>query len=42
MIPGVGPEPDKENVPEGIAPDAKGNIYGAEVALKNLTKYVRN
>jgi streptogramin lyase len=41
MIPGVGPEPDKENVPEGIAPDAKGNIYGAEVALKNLTKYVR-
>ena len=42
MIPGVGPEPEKENVPEGIATDAKGNIYGAEVALKNLTRFVRN
>jgi streptogramin lyase len=41
MIPGVGPEPDKENVPEGVAADAKGNIYGAEVALKNVTKYSR-
>ena len=41
MIPGVGPEPDKENVPEGIAADLKGNIYGAEVALRNVTKYVR-
>ena len=42
MIPGVGPEPEKENVPEGIATDTQGNIYGAEVALKNLTKFVRN
>jgi sugar lactone lactonase YvrE len=41
MIPGVGPEPDKENLPEGIAPDADGNIYGAEVAMRNLTKFVR-
>jgi hypothetical protein len=41
MIPGVGPEPEKENVPEGIAVDAQGNIYGAEVALKNVAKYVR-
>jgi DNA-binding beta-propeller fold protein YncE len=41
MIPGVGPEPEKENIPEGIASDANGNIYGAEVALRNLTKYVR-
>ena len=42
MIPGVGPEPEKENVPEGIATDARGNIYGAEVALKNVVKYSRN
>jgi DNA-binding beta-propeller fold protein YncE len=42
MIPGVGPEPDKENVPEGIAVDSEGNIYGAEVALKSVTKYRRN
>jgi DNA-binding beta-propeller fold protein YncE len=41
-IPGVGPEPDKENVPEGIAADGKGAIYGAEVALKSVTKFVRN
>jgi sugar lactone lactonase YvrE len=41
MIPGVGPEPDKENVPEGIAVDAGGNIYGAEVALRNVTKFSR-
>ncbi len=42
MIPGVGPEPDKENVPEGIAVDSNGNIYGAEVALRNVTKFSRN
>ena len=41
-IPGVGPDPDKENVPEGVAADGKGSIYGAEVALKGVTKYVRN
>jgi sugar lactone lactonase YvrE len=41
MIPGSGPEPDKENIPEGIAVDARGNIYGAEVALKSVTRYVR-
>jgi streptogramin lyase len=41
MIPGVGPEPEKENVPEGVAADGQGNIYGAEVALKNVAKYVR-
>jgi hypothetical protein len=40
-IPGSGPEPDKETVPEGVAVDARGNIYGAEVALKNVTRYVR-
>lgn len=41
-IPGVGAEPDKENVPEGIAADSKGAIYGAEVALKSVTKFLRN
>jgi 6-bladed beta-propeller protein len=41
LIPGSGPEPDKEAVPEGVAADAGGNLYGAEVALKNLTRYVR-
>jgi hypothetical protein len=41
MIPGIGPEPDRENVPEGVAVDARGNVYGAEVALKNVTKYAR-
>jgi streptogramin lyase len=42
LIPGFGAEPEKENVPEGIATDAKGNIYGAEVALKSVVKYARN
>jgi streptogramin lyase len=41
QIPGSGPEPDKETVPEGVAADARGNIYGAEVALKDVTRYVR-
>jgi sugar lactone lactonase YvrE len=30
MIPGSRPDPDTENIPEGIAVDARGNIYGAE------------
>ena len=42
FIPGVGPEPEKENVPEGVAADAGGNIYGAEVAQKSVTKFSRN
>ena len=42
FIPGVGPEPEKENVPEGVAADASGNIYGAEVAQKSVTKFSRN
>ncbi len=41
MIPGNGPEPDKENVPEGLAVDSLGNIYAAEVALKNVTRYLK-
>ncbi len=41
MIPGAGPDPEKENVPEGIAADAQGNVYGAEVAQKSVTRYAR-
>ena len=40
-IPAVGPEPDKENMGEGVAADGKGAIYAAEVANKSVTKYVR-
>ena len=41
LIPGIGPEPDKESVPEGVAADAQGNVYGAETSAENLQKYVR-
>ena len=41
LIPGVGPEPDKESVPEGVAADAQGIIYGAETSAANLLKYVK-
>jgi sugar lactone lactonase YvrE len=40
-IPGIGPEPDKESVPEGVAADAMGNVYGAETTAENLRKYVK-
>ncbi|MFQ5738900.1 MAG: peptidyl-alpha-hydroxyglycine alpha-amidating lyase family protein [Acidobacteriota bacterium] len=39
------PEPDPDNSPtsgaEGVAADAMGNIYGAEVGPRRLVKYVR-
>lgn len=39
------PEPDQDNSPtsgaEGIAVDAAGNIYGAEVGPRTVKKYVR-
>ena len=41
-IPATGSEPDKENMAEGVAADGKGAIYGAEVASKSVTKFVRN
>lgn len=41
LIPGSGPEPDKESVPEGVAADAQGNVYGAETTREALQKYVR-
>ena len=40
------PEPDPEKVvtsgSEGVAADARGNIYGAEVGPRALKKYVKN
>ena len=41
LIPGVGPEPDKESVAEGVAADAMGNVYGAETTANDLKKYVK-
>ena len=39
------PEPNQENLPtsaaEGVAVDAMGNVYGAEVGPKDLKKYVK-
>jgi DNA-binding beta-propeller fold protein YncE len=39
------PEPDPDKAPtsaaEGVAADARGNVYGAEVGPKALKKYVR-
>ena len=39
------PEPDPDNTPsgaaEGVGADGSGNIYGAEVVLKGVVKYVR-
>ncbi len=39
------PEPDQDNSgtsgAEGIAADSKGNLYGAEVGPRKLTKYVK-
>ena len=41
MIPGVRSEPDKEVVPEGVAADTAGNIYGGQTSTAGLTKYVK-
>jgi len=43
FIPDPEPEPDKAGTSgaEGVAADAAGNIYGAEVGPKTLRKYVR-
>ena len=43
FIPDPEPDPDKAgtSAAEGVATDAKGNIYGAEVGPKTLRKYVR-
>jgi sugar lactone lactonase YvrE len=43
FIPDPEPEPDKTGTSgaEGVAADAAGNVYGAEVGPKTLRKYVR-
>jgi hypothetical protein len=41
-IPGVGPEPEKENGPEGVAADSDGNIYGEEIAQRSVTRFSRD
>ena len=38
---GAGPEPDKESVPEGVAANAMGNVYGAETSANDLKKFVK-
>ena len=43
LIPFVEPDPEKNNNAgvEGVAIDAKGNVYGAEVSTETLKKYVK-
>jgi sugar lactone lactonase YvrE len=43
LIPFVEPDPEKNNNAgvEGVAIDAKGNVYGAEVSTEMLKKYVK-
>jgi DNA-binding beta-propeller fold protein YncE len=40
LIPAEGPDETAE-APEGIAADARGNIYGGDVARKTLSRYTR-
>ena len=44
LIPFVEPDPEKNNNAgvEGVAIDAKGNVYGAEVSTQVLKKYVKS
>src|SRR5262249_23708751 len=42
FIPPLGPEDKPTSVTEGIAADSNGNVFGGEVASKNLRKYARN
>ena len=43
VIPFVEPDPEKNNNAgiEGVAIDAKGNVYGAEVSTETLKKYLK-
>jgi phage/plasmid primase-like uncharacterized protein len=43
LIPFVEPDAEKNNNAgvEGVAIDAKGNVYGAEVSTETLKKYVK-
>jgi len=42
FIPDPSPGTEATSTSEGVAADAAGNIYGAEVGPKDLKKYVRN
>jgi hypothetical protein len=40
-VPGRGTDPEKLSMPEGVAADANGNVYGAEVAQKSVMRYTK-
>ncbi|MGB9067868.1 MAG: peptidyl-alpha-hydroxyglycine alpha-amidating lyase family protein [Candidatus Acidiferrales bacterium] len=42
FIPALGPETKPTSVTEGVAADARGNVYGAEVSSMNVRKYVKH
>ena len=41
LIPGPGPQEKPTTTTEGVAADARGNVYGAEANSNNLRKYTR-
>ena len=42
FIPLPPPDGASTNAPEGVAADASGSVYGADVVLKGVRKYVKN
>jgi hypothetical protein len=42
LNPGQGLEPTNGTAAEGVAADDAGNVYGAEVGLRNFKRYVKN
>jgi len=42
LNPGQGLEPTNGTAAEGVAADAAGNVYGAEVGPRNFKRYVKN
>ena len=42
FIPDPDPEPRGTTAAEGVAVDAAGNVYGAEVGPRALKRYVRS
>jgi hypothetical protein len=41
LVPGEGLDPTNGTAAEGVAADAAGNVYGAEVGPRNFKKYVK-
>jgi len=41
LIPVPGPQEKPTTTTEGVAADARGNVYGAEANSNNLRKYTR-